>query len=62
VRFLSVDPGEMRTKMHADAVPDADPATLADPADVAARVARMIERSEGIESGARTSAAAQEWA
>ncbi len=25
VRFLSVDPGEMNTKMHADAIPEADP-------------------------------------
>jgi NAD(P)-dependent dehydrogenase (short-subunit alcohol dehydrogenase family) len=42
VRFLAVDPGEMNTRMHADAVPDADPATLADPADVAARIVAMI--------------------
>ncbi len=38
VRFLSVDPGEMNTRMHADAMPEADPATLADPADIAARI------------------------
>ena len=31
VRIFSVDPGEMNTKMHADAVPDADPSTLAEP-------------------------------
>src|ERR1700744_838062 len=30
VRVLSVDPGEMNTRMHADAIPEADPATLAD--------------------------------
>ncbi len=35
VRFLSVDPGEMDTAMHADALPDADPSTLRRPADVA---------------------------
>src|SRR5215813_899780 len=34
LRFIVVDPGEMRTRMHADAMPDVDPATLADPADV----------------------------
>lgn len=56
VRVLSVDPGEMRTKMHADAIPDADPASLADPADIAARVAAMIEGIESIESGARLEA------
>ena len=28
VRFFSVDPGEMNTKMHSDALPDADVATL----------------------------------
>ena len=37
VRFLAVDPGEMDTRMHADALPDADRTTLARPADVAAR-------------------------
>ncbi len=42
VRFLSVDPGEMNTKMHADAIPEADPATLADPADVAARIVAQV--------------------
>jgi NAD(P)-dependent dehydrogenase (short-subunit alcohol dehydrogenase family) len=52
VRFLSVDPGEMRTRMHADAIPDADPATLQDPARVAARIATLIEREDAA-SGSR---------
>src|SRR5437764_820200 len=43
VRVLAVDPGEMDTKMHADAIPDADRATLQRPADVAARIIQMIE-------------------
>jgi NAD(P)-dependent dehydrogenase (short-subunit alcohol dehydrogenase family) len=43
VRFLSFDPGEMNTKMHADAMPDADPATLADPDDVARRLIATLE-------------------
>jgi NAD(P)-dependent dehydrogenase (short-subunit alcohol dehydrogenase family) len=47
VRFLSVDPGEMNTKMHADAIPDADPATLADPAVVAARLVAQIAEVKG---------------
>jgi NAD(P)-dependent dehydrogenase (short-subunit alcohol dehydrogenase family) len=53
VRFLSVDPGEMRTRMHADAVPDADPATLADPADVAERLLAVMRNAESYESGGR---------
>ena len=36
VRFLSLDPGDMDTPLHALAVPDADPATLKRP-EVAAR-------------------------
>ena len=36
VRMIAIDPGEMNTRMHADAIPDADPSTLVDPADVAA--------------------------
>ena len=53
VRFVSVDPGEMRTKMHADAIPEADPAMLADPATVADRLVAKIENAESIPSGAR---------
>ncbi|HEY2511712.1 MAG TPA: SDR family oxidoreductase [Polyangiaceae bacterium] len=56
VKFVSVDPGEMRTRMHADAVPDADPATLADPAVVAARLVEKIDHVESIPSGARVEA------
>ncbi len=45
VRTLVVDPGEMDTAMHADAMPDADRAALARPADVArALAARILER------------------
>jgi NAD(P)-dependent dehydrogenase (short-subunit alcohol dehydrogenase family) len=43
VKFLSFDPGEMDTKMHRDAIPDADPATLAKPEDVAEKLARLLE-------------------
>lgn len=46
VRFLTVDPGEMRTRMHADAMPDADKGTLADPRDVAARLVDRLERAD----------------
>jgi NAD(P)-dependent dehydrogenase (short-subunit alcohol dehydrogenase family) len=35
VRVLLADPGDMNTQMHRDAMPDADPAELRDPADSA---------------------------
>jgi NAD(P)-dependent dehydrogenase (short-subunit alcohol dehydrogenase family) len=57
VRVLSVDPGEMDTRMHADAVPDADPASLARPDDVAGRIVTLLEDLEGAPSGARVVAA-----
>jgi NAD(P)-dependent dehydrogenase (short-subunit alcohol dehydrogenase family) len=41
IRFLSLDPGDMDTPLHALAVPDEDPATLKRP-EVAAR--ELIER------------------
>lgn len=53
VRFLTLDPGEMNTRMHADAMPEADPATLADPEAVAARIIRVIRSSDEIPSGER---------
>ena len=53
VRVLSVDPGEMDTDMHADAMPGADRAALGRPEDVAARLADLIEAADNVESGAR---------
>lgn len=58
VRVLAVDPGEMDTAMHADAVPDADPASLARPADVARVIAAMIGDPARAPSGARLEAGA----
>jgi NAD(P)-dependent dehydrogenase (short-subunit alcohol dehydrogenase family) len=57
VRFLTIDPGEMDTAMHADAMPDADRAALADPAAVAGRIADIVRHAEQIPSGARIEAA-----
>lgn len=57
VRIFAVDPGEMDTVMHAAAIPDADPQTLAQPAQVAARILDMVTGSAA--SGARLSA--PEW-
>jgi NAD(P)-dependent dehydrogenase (short-subunit alcohol dehydrogenase family) len=45
VRFLTVDPGEMDTAMHAEAMPEADRAALASPDDVARRVLERIRSS-----------------
>ena len=53
---LSVDPGEMDTEMHANALPDADRSTLAAPAAVAERIVTMIERADRL-GGTRVEAA-----
>jgi NAD(P)-dependent dehydrogenase (short-subunit alcohol dehydrogenase family) len=42
VRFLSLDPGDMDTPLHALAVPDADPATLKRPEAAARELADAI--------------------
>jgi NAD(P)-dependent dehydrogenase (short-subunit alcohol dehydrogenase family) len=42
VTLLAVDPGEMNTLMHAQAMPEADPALLADPARVARRILELV--------------------
>ncbi len=59
VRFISVDPGEMNTRMHADAMPDADPGQLQSPAAVAEIIASMIRQSDRIANGSRL--IASEW-
>lgn len=53
IRFLSIDPGDMDTPLHALAVPNADRATLRQPeASAAEIVARMLEtlRASRLES------------
>jgi NAD(P)-dependent dehydrogenase (short-subunit alcohol dehydrogenase family) len=42
VRFLSIDPGDMDTPLHALAIPDADPMTLRRPEDSAAEVVEVM--------------------
>ena len=42
VRFLSIDPGDMDTPLHALAVPDADPATLKRPETAARELADRV--------------------
>jgi NAD(P)-dependent dehydrogenase (short-subunit alcohol dehydrogenase family) len=56
VRFLTVDPGEMDTAMHALAIPEANRSSLQPPARVARAIARMIAGSDRIASGARLAA------
>lgn len=42
VRVLVADPGDMNTQMHRDAIPDANPAELRDPADSARALLQAI--------------------
>ncbi len=57
VRVLAVDPGEMDTAMHRDAIPEADPATLARPALVAATLVALLRSQDPrAASGARVEA------
>lgn len=60
VRVLAVDPGDMDTQMHLDAIPDADRSTLQQPADVARRIVDMILDDARARSGARLAAPAWE--
>ncbi len=53
VRLLSVDPGEMNTRMHEQAMPEADKRSLASPAEVASRMADLIEAPGSWPSGTR---------
>jgi NAD(P)-dependent dehydrogenase (short-subunit alcohol dehydrogenase family) len=45
VRFLSLDPGDMDTPLHAAAVPDADPASLKRPETAARELADAVASS-----------------
>jgi len=58
VRVLSVDPGEMDTEMHAQAMPEADRSALSRPEAVAARILELIA-DERVGSGSRVEA--QSW-
>jgi short-subunit dehydrogenase len=60
VRFLQIDPGEMNTRMHAEAIPEADPRSLNSPEQVARRIATLIESVEKVSNGARLEAMRQE--
>jgi NAD(P)-dependent dehydrogenase (short-subunit alcohol dehydrogenase family) len=57
VRVLAVDPGEMDTRMHADALPDADRSVLARPEHVARTIVDAIADTERFATGTRFEAA-----
>lgn len=57
IRVFSVDPGEMATRLHAEAMPEADPASLQSPETVAEKIVLMIEYANRIENGSRLVAA-----
>jgi NAD(P)-dependent dehydrogenase (short-subunit alcohol dehydrogenase family) len=60
VRFLSIDPGDMDTEMHAAAIPDADPSTLQKPEEAARRIIEIIRHVGEFPSGLRLQAAQME--
>ncbi|HET7864824.1 MAG TPA: SDR family oxidoreductase [Burkholderiaceae bacterium] len=51
VRVLALDPGDMDTPLHAQAVPGADPATLKPPARAAAELLAALERARQAGTG-----------
>jgi NAD(P)-dependent dehydrogenase (short-subunit alcohol dehydrogenase family) len=55
ISFWNIDPGEMNTRMHADALPEADVTKLQDPSLVATRIIQWIE-TNSITSGSRVAA------
>ena len=57
IRVFAVDPGEMDTRMHRAAVPEADRSTLAAPDDVARHIVDMIASAEPAPHGARVEVA-----
>jgi len=56
VRFLSIDPGDMDTPLHALAIPDADPATLKRPEASATELLDAISAALPTAVGLRTDA------
>jgi NAD(P)-dependent dehydrogenase (short-subunit alcohol dehydrogenase family) len=47
VHFTNIDPGEMDTHMHREAVPGADPGSLSRPEDVAHRILALLSGEAG---------------
>ncbi|HEV3231021.1 MAG TPA: SDR family oxidoreductase [Candidatus Dormibacteraeota bacterium] len=57
VRIHAVDPGDMDTAMHRAALPEDDPASLANPVEVAEAFVLLAAGLADVPSGTRTSAA-----
>jgi len=57
ISFVSIDPGDMQTKMHFDAIPDADPADLSLPVDVAKAMLSFLS----VPTYDQTRYSAEEW-
>ena len=53
VRFVCLDPGEMDTRMHAQAIPDADRSALRHPQDVAQQILALIEQPQRLDRAPR---------
>ncbi len=56
VKLVSIDPGEMDTRMRAEAIPDADRSALASPDVVAQKIVRLLLHDERWSTGARVDA------
>jgi len=54
IRFLSIDPGDMDTPLHAIAVPDADPSTLKRPGQSAIELLDAIASGLSVPAGSRS--------
>jgi NAD(P)-dependent dehydrogenase (short-subunit alcohol dehydrogenase family) len=50
IRFVRVDPGEMDTKLHEQAVPNAEKSELSDPSSVAKEFASFMSKSKALPS------------
>ena len=48
IRFVSFDPGDMDTPLHALAVPDADRSTLKDPATSARELVELMDAPHAV--------------
>lgn len=48
IRMISFDPGDMDTPLHASAVPDADPASLKDPATAARELLDLVAAGQAV--------------
>ena len=48
IRAVLLDPGQMRTRMRAEAMPGEDPATLPDPAEIGPLIVELAQADLGL--------------